>query len=169
MISKKMTGAINEQINKEVYSAYLYQAMSAFASYKGWKGIANWFQIQVQEELTHSQKFYNYVLDQGELVELAAIDKPEISFKTPLDLFEETLKHEKIVTSLINSLMDLAQKENDRATYSFLQWFIDEQVEEEANAGDLVGQLKMIGNEGGGLFMFDKELSTRVFTPPAVN
>ena len=167
MISKDMTKAINEQINKELFSAYLYQSMSAWAASQGYKGTANWLQIQMQEEMTHAQKFYHYILDQGEEVVLGAIDKPENKFSGPKDIFTKTLEHEKKVTASINSLAALAQKENDMATFIFLQWFITEQVEEEASAQEILDQLKIMGDTGPAIYMLDKELSTRVFTPPA--
>jgi ferritin len=166
MISKEMAKALNEQINKEVYSAYLYQSMSAHSDFIGLKGFANWFSIQVQEELFHAKKFYHYILEQGEKIELASIDKPDNDFKSAKDMFERTLEHEKKVTASINTLAALAQKENDYATFAFLQWFISEQVEEEASANDILGQLNLAG-EGSGLFMIDKDLAARVFNPPA--
>jgi len=167
MLSKKMAKLFNEQINKELSSAYLYQAMSAYSASIGLKGFANWFQIQVQEEVFHAQKMYNYILEQGEKIILEAIDKPETGFKSPLNLFERTLEHEKKVTASINNLIKSAQEESDMASFIFLQWFVTEQVEEEANANELIDKLKLIGDNGGGLFMIDKELQVRVFNPPA--
>lgn len=165
MISKEMTKALNGQINKEIYSAYLYQAMSAHSTFIGLKGFANWFQIQMQEEMFHASKIYTYILDQGEQVELLAIEKPPKEFESALTLFQQTLDHEKIVTASINNLVALSQKEKDYATFSFLQWFVTEQVEEEANANDVLAQLKLAGSESSSLFLIDKELAARVYTP----
>ncbi|MFH1877679.1 MAG: ferritin [Candidatus Omnitrophota bacterium] len=166
MISKKMLESINEQINKELYSAYFYAGMASYAFSGGLKGMANWFTVQTQEELSHARKFYNYVNDQGERVRLKAIDEPPQDFTSPLDLFEKTLEHEKKVTASINNLVTLAKKENDHATEIFLQWFVSEQVEEESSAAEVMQQLKLVGKEGNGLFMIDKELGLRIFTPP---
>jgi len=166
MISKDMTKALNDQINKEIYSAYLYMGMSAFAERKGMPGIANWLTIQTQEELSHAQKFYQYVLRQGATIALEAIAKPEFKGDTALDLFADVLVHEKLVTASINNLVDIAVKERDHATEVFLQWFVNEQVEEEENACRIIDQLKLAGPAGGGLFMIDRELATRVYTPP---
>ena len=166
MISKKIEEALNQQINKEIYSAYLYQSMSAHTAFLGLKGFANWFAIQVQEELSHAQKIYDYVNDQGGKVKLMAIEKPPSEFESPLDMFEKTLAHEKFVTKSINELVDLAVKENDYATQIFLQWFITEQIEEESNDNDIISKLKFIGKDGNGLLMLDKELGVRIFTPP---
>ncbi len=166
MISKEMAKALNEQITKEIYSAYLYHAMGAHSAYIGLKGFANWFSVQAQEELFHAQKIFGYVLDQGQKIELGALDKPESDYTSGLDMFEKTFAHEKTVTASINAIVDLAQKENDHATFSFLQWFVTEQVEEEANPSGIIDQLKLAG-DGGGLFMIDKELAQRVYTPPA--
>jgi len=167
MISKKMTAALNDQINKELYSAYLYVGMSAFSERKGMPGIANWLGVQTQEELSHVQKFYQYILRQGSTVALEAIDKPSFKGETALELFEQVLEHEKLVTASINNLVDIAVKERDHATEVFLQWFVNEQVEEEENVCRIIDQLKLAGPTGGGLFMIDRELATRVYAPPA--
>ncbi len=166
MISKKMTKELNKRINEELYSAYLYLSMAGHSEDTGLKGFANWFGIQVQEEIAHAQKFHRYVVDQGEKVALEAIAKPLSEFKSPLDLFEKTLEHEKLVTNNINNVLELAKKENDNATAIMLQWFVTEQIEEEASANEIIQQLKLIGKDGGGLFMMDKQLATRTFTPP---
>jgi ferritin len=169
MISKKMEAALNEQLNKEIYSAYLYMSMSAYSTHIGLKGFANWFMVQYQEEMMHAMKFYDYINDQGGRVMLMAIDAPPTEFESPLDMFEKTLKHEQIVTKRINNLADLAIKEKDHATSIFLQWFITEQIEEEANDNDVIAKLKLVGKKGDALLMLDKELSARVFTPPAAS
>lgn len=165
MITSKMAGAINEQINRELYSAYLYMAMSAFASKKGLPGVANWFYVQTQEELGHVQRFYQYLVRQNADVVLDAVKKPVVKAKTALDLFEKGLEHEKFITASIHSLVDVAAGEKDRASEVFLQWFVNEQVEEEENASAIIDQLKLAGDGGSGLFMIDRELSTRVYAP----
>jgi len=167
MISKKMTAALNDQINKELYSSYLYVGMSAYSERKGMPGIANWLGVQAQEELSHVQKFYQYILRQGSSVALESIAKPSFKGETALELFEQVLEHEKLVTASINNLVDIAVKERDHATEVFLQWFVNEQVEEEQNVCGIIDQLKLAGPAGGGLFMIDRELATRVYAPPA--
>jgi len=160
-----MVKALNEQINKELYSAYLYLSMSAHSTFVGLNGFANWFMVQYQEEMVHVMKIYDYVNDQGGQVKLMAIAEPPAEFGSPLDMFEKTLKHERFITKCINDLVDLAVKENDHATNIFLQWFVTEQIEEEANDNDIISKLKLVGKEGNGLFMVDKELAARMFTP----
>lgn len=161
MISKKMQNAINKQINNEIYSAYLYLAMSAEATGKGLKGAGIWFQMQYQEETGHAMKFYKYLLEQGADVELEAIAKPKIGFKSLLEMFEATIKHERFITKSINGLMDLAVAEKDYATQILLQWYVSEQVEEEANDSEIIGMLKMAGSSTGSLLMIDKQLGKR--------
>lgn len=161
MISKKMEKALNQQINKEIYSAYLYLAMAAHSETIGLRGFANWFRIQFNEELAHAMKFFHYVNEQGSAVELDAIEKPQAKFKSPVALFEETLKHEQFVTKSIHGLVDLAIAEKDHATNSFLKWFVDEQVEEEANAQEILGLLKMAGGQPPGLMYIDRQLAAR--------
>ncbi|MCD6147054.1 MAG: ferritin [Thermoplasmata archaeon] len=165
MLSEKMEEALNEQINKEMYSAYLYMAMSAHSKHMGLDGFANWFMVQYQEEMTHAMKIYDYINEQGGKVKLKAIKEPPSEFESPLDMFEKTLEHEKFITKSINELMDLAIKENDHATQIFLHWFVTEQIEEEANDNEIIAKLKLVG-DGNGLFMLDKELAARTFTPP---
>jgi len=165
MLSEKMEEALNEQINKEMYSAYLYMAMSAHSKHMGLDGFANWFMVQYQEEMTHAMKIYDYINEQGGKVKLKAIKEPPSEFESPLDMFEKTLEHEKFITKSINELMDLAIKENDHATQIFLHWFVTEQIEEEANDNEIIAKLKLVG-DGNGLFMLDKELAARIFTPP---
>ncbi len=166
MASKKMAEALNSQLNAELFSAYLYLSMSANATHLGLEGTANWFFVQTQEEMIHAQRFYNFINSIGEKVVLDAIEKPASDFDSPLGMFESGLKHEKLITKRINDLVDLAIEERDHATEVFLQWFVTEQVEEEENANDIIAKLKLAGNQGGGLFMVDKELGTRIFTPP---
>jgi len=166
MIGKKMEEAINEQINAEIYSAYLYFSMSSHAAANGLPGAANWMYIQAKEELTHALRFYRYLNDQGEQGLMQAVAAPPTSFKSALHMFEETLKHEKLVTSRINELADLAVREKDHATAAMLQWFITEQVEEEKNAVEIIQHLKMVGENQGALLMLDQKLGARAFTPP---
>lgn len=168
MISEKMQNAFSEQINKELYSSYLYLSMASYLSEIGLNGFANWMRVQVQEENFHAMAMYDYVIERGGKVNLLAIDKPASSFKSVLAVFEETLKHEEYVTSLINGLVDVAEEVKDRATVSFLQWFIDEQVEEESTASDLISKLKLINSEGNALFMMDKEMALRTFVAPVM-
>ncbi len=167
MITEKMSVALNTQINKELYSAYLYMAMSAHAQQKGLPGVANWFFVQTQEELSHAQRIYAYLIRQNAAVTFEAIEKPVIDVETPLAMFEKGLEHEKYVTASIHALVDVALEEKDRATEVFLQWFVNEQVEEEENACGIIDQLKLAGEAGSGLFMIDRELATRTFAPPA--
>ena len=166
MLSEKMVMKLNYQINRELYSAYLYLSMASYADSEGLSGFANWFKIQAKEEEYHAEKMYNYVNQQGRRVVLEAIEQPQTDFTSMVDLFEQTLKHEKVVTSLINGLVKLAREENDYATESFLQWYVTEQVEEEANPAEMIQKLKYIGKDGRGLLMLDKELAARIFTPP---
>jgi ferritin len=163
MISKKMTDALNVQINKEIYSAYIYLSMAAYSEHIGLKGIANWFTVQYQEETGHAMRIYKYLQEQGAQVKLQAIEQPQTDYKSPTDMFEKTLAHEQYVTKSINGLVDLALKENDHATQIFLQWFVTEQVEEEANDHEILDKLKMIGESGSGLYMLDRELGARTF------
>ena len=169
MLSQKITDSLNEQINKEIYSAFLYLAMSAYCDFKGLKGFANWFTIQYKEEMDHAFRIYHYVQEQGAKITLKAIDQPPTEFGSPIQIFEKTLEHEKFVTKLINGLVDLAITEKDHATQIFLQWFITEQVEEESNANEILDKLKLAGEDGNGLFMIDKELAARVYHPPVLS
>ncbi len=137
-LSKKMQDAINEQINKELFSAYLYLDMASFFSAMNLNGFANWMRIQYLEETFHALKFYDFVFERGGVVDLKKIDKPELKAKTAKDVFEQTLEHEQFVTASINGLMKIAREENDYATESFLKWYIDEQVKDEFNASNLL-------------------------------
>ena len=166
MLKAKMLKALNGQINAEMYSSYLYLGMEAYFQSISLSGFAAWMRGQVQEELFHAMKFYDFVFERGGKVDLQAIKKPQASWKSPLDAFKHVLKHEQLVTSLINDLVDLSMAEKDHATLNFLQWFIAEQVEEEATAGEIVDKLKLIKNDSSGLFMLDAEMGKRVFTLP---
>lgn len=161
MLSKTMEQAINGQINAEVYSSYLYLAMSAYAEEANLPGFANWMKVQAQEEQEHAMKFFHHVVERGGRVVLDAIAKPPMDFKSPLAMFEQTLEHEKHVTSLINDLYALAVKEKDYASQIMLQWFISEQVEEEANATQIVETLRIGGEKGNALVMMDRFLGSR--------
>ena len=166
MLSKKMEAALNEQINAEMYSAYLYLSMSAYFQSVNLLGFANWMYIQTLEEFTHAQKFFNYVNERSGRVILKEIKKPPSEWKSALAVFENSYKHEQLVTSLINKLVDLARKEKDFATDNFLQWFVSEQVEEEASVDEVIQKIKLAGDKGPGVFMIDQSLGQRVFTPP---
>jgi ferritin len=165
MIGKKMEEALNGQINAELYSAYLYLSMEAYFGCENLAGFANWMRVQTQEELMHVMKIYDFVAERGGRVVLRTIEQPPAKWDSPLGVFEAVYKHEQKVTGLINDLVDLAVGEKDHATNSFLQWFVTEQVEEEDNASTVLGQLKLIKDSPQALFMMDKELGQRVFTP----
>ena len=167
MISKKLAKAINDQINAEMWSAYLYLSMSQDIYAKGFKGIAHWFKVQFLEEQAHAAIMINYMHSQDAKVVLAPIAKVQTEWKTVLKAFEDTLEHEKKVTAMINNLCDIADEDKDRAAANFLAWFIDEQVEEEENALDLITQCKMIGDNLNGMIMLDKELGARVYVTPS--
>ncbi len=167
MISKKMQDALNAQVNAELYSAYLYLAMEAHFQSANLPGFANWMRVQTQEEVSHAMKIYDFINSRAGRAKLDAIDKPPGEWKSSLAVLEATYKHEQKVTGLINKLVDLAIKEKDHATNGFLQWFVTEQVEEEENASELVGKLKMLKDNPQAIYMLDKELAQRVFTPPA--
>jgi ferritin len=161
MLKKTIQDAINEQINKELYSAYLYLAMAAYFDANNLPGFAHWMRAQYREETEHALKFYGYVNERGGRVYVKAIDEPPAEFGSPLKAFEQTLEHEQYVTSLINKLYELALEEKDYATQSLLSWYIDEQVEEEDNASYIVETLKMVGEKGNGLIMLDRQLAQR--------
>jgi len=163
MLKEKMLDALNEQINAEQYSAFLYLSMSAWCSDNGLPGFANWLYVQYQEELSHANKFFNYVNERGEKVLLKAIEQMPTDFDEIIDIVEKTLEHEKLVTSLVNNLVDVAVQERDHATQSFLQWFVDEQVEEESNVQEILDTLKLINGQGNGIFMLDREMRQRTF------
>ena len=167
MLSKKLLDALNEQINKEMYSAYLYMSMSAHCTNIGLPGFANWFMVQYKEEMEHAMKIFDYVNDQSGRVKLKTIEEPQSTFKDAMDMFQKTLEHEQFITKSINELVDLAFKERDHATQIFLQWFVTEQIEEEGNDNDIIAKLKLAGDKGNGLFMIDKELGARVYVSPS--
>jgi ferritin len=167
MIAKKIEDAFNAQINAEIYSSYLYLSMSAALEKMNLPGFASWMRVQAQEEMTHAMKFYDHIIERDGTVALAAIDGPPMKWKDVKAVIAETLEHEQKVTGLINDLMDLSMTENDHAGRMFLQWFVTEQVEEEATAMEILGKLEIAGDSAGGLYLLDKEMAGRVFIPPA--
>ena len=166
MLTGNMLTELNKQINAEIYSAYLYLSMASYFENKNLSGFANWMKVQAQEEMTHAMKIYDYVHERGGKATMMPIDGPKTEWSSPTEVFEETYKHEQLVTSLINNLVNIAMNEKDHATTNFLQWFIAEQVEEEANSSGVLEQLKIGGNSGNAILMLDRELATRIFTPP---
>ncbi|MBI9073041.1 MAG: ferritin [Melioribacteraceae bacterium] len=164
MIKKRMEDELNKQINAEFYSSYLYLSMAAYFEEKNLAGFSNWMNVQAQEEWAHGLKIFNFVNERGGSVKLMAIDAPKNEWNNIIEVFEDVYAHEQKITGLINSLIDVAIEEADHATKNFLQWFIDEQVEEEASVSTLLEQIKMIDGKGTGLFMLDRELGSRTFT-----
>jgi ferritin len=158
MIGKNVTEALNQQVNREFYSAYFYLAMSAHSDFSGLKGCASWFMMKNYEETQHAMKIYKYLLSQGQQITLLPIAQPPLTFDSPLAMFEQTLAHEQGVTRNFNELTDVALSERDHATQIFLQWFITEQVEEEATVSEIINKIKLIGGRGDGLFMIDNQL-----------
>jgi len=167
MFTKKMEEALNSQINAEMYSAYLYLSMAAYFESVNLSGFANWMRIQVQEETCHANKMFDYVNERGGKVTLTSIEAPPTEWDSPLEVFEATLEHECKVTSLINDLVYLARDEKDNASEIFLQWFVKEQVEEEGSVNKILGELTLIKDSPQALFLINRELGQRVFTPPA--
>lgn len=167
MFSTKVEEALNAQINAEMWSAYLYLSMAAYCHEQGLAGMANWFEVQFKEEQDHAMIIYKHLVARGGRVKLAPIAEVETEWASPLAVFENTLTHEKKVTFLINELYALATEEKDYATQSMLKWFIDEQVEEEENVKTLIDNLRMIKDNGFGLYMIDKELGARTYTQAA--
>jgi len=161
MLRKKLEDAINEQIKSELYSAYLYLAMAAHCEYKNFKGFANWLKIQAKEEVSHAMRLYDFVNDRGGRVVLGAINQPPVEYQSITEIFEKVLNHEKEVTAKINHLYDLAKEENDYALQVHLQWFINEQVEEEKNPAEILAMLQLAGESGNGIMMLDHELGER--------
>ena len=168
MLKEKIDKALTKHLNAEIYSSYLYLSMAAYFESINLKGFANWMRVQTQEELVHAMKFYDFIIERGGKVVLTSIEGPRTEWSSPLAVFEHAYEHEQKVTGLINTLVDLSIAEQDHATNNFLQWFVAEQVEEEASADEVVQKIKLMGDASGGLFMLDSELAHRVFTPPAV-
>ncbi len=167
MLSQKIEEALNAQINAEMWSAYLYLSMAAYCHSQGNPGMGKWFEVQFQEEQDHAKIFFNYVISRGGNVVLKPIEAVPTTWNSVLEVFESTLEHEQKVTALINNLFAITAAENDYATQSMLKWFIDEQVEEEETAQNIIDNLKMIKDNGYGLYMLDKELGARVYTQAA--
>ncbi len=161
MMKDKVLEALNRQVNAELYAAYLYQAMSAYFESKTLLGSAKWMTLQAKEEIEHASKMYHYIIERGGRVELLEIKKPPFEWDSPLHVFEEAYKHEQFVTASINEITDLAQEKKDYATVSFLHWFHDEQVEEEAQVDEIIQKLKLVGSDGKALYLIDKELGQR--------
>lgn len=168
MINENVSKVLIEQINNEFYSAYLYLSMSAHFSDVGLLGFANWMRVQTQEELAHAMFIYDFLINRGEKVTLGNIAAAPSDWGSPLSVIEAALKHEVHITGLINNIAAVAEQHNDRATMSFMNWFIDEQVEEEANAQDIIAKLKLIGDDKSALYLLDKDLATRVFVQPVM-
>ncbi len=166
MIQENIQEDLNGQLNAELYSSYLYLSMSAYFQELDLKGFANWMRVQAQEELMHTMKFFDYINERGGRVKLKEIKAPQTQWESPQAAFEHVYSHEQKVTGLINGLVNLAIEEKDHATNNLLQWFVTEQVEEESTANEVLQKIKIIGNDGSGLFMLDSELAQRVFTPP---
>ncbi|WP_319575028.1 ferritin [uncultured Desulfobacter sp.] len=166
MITEKLEKAINYQINRELFSEYYYLSMASYFNAEGLSGFENFFLVQVEEERFHAMKMYRFLNEKGGRVILDAIEAPKTEFKSPIEVFQLAFEHEKLVSGLINDLMDLAISENDHAAKNFLNWFVEEQVEEEASMEGILNKLKLINGEGYGLLMLDAELAQRTFTPP---
>ena len=165
MVNIKMEEALNKQLNAEMYSGYLYLSMAAFFEDTDLEGFANWMRVQAQEELSHGMRFYDYIVQRGAKVRLSEIEKPQTEWDSPLDVFEHVLSHEKLVSGLINDLVDLAIEDKDHPTNNFLQWFVAEQVEEEESASTALNKVKLASKESNGLFLLDAEFGNRVYTP----
>jgi ferritin len=167
MLSEKMEKALNGQLNAEMYSSYLYLSMAAYFQAINLSGFATWMHVQTQEETVHAMKFYDFINGRGGRVNLSRIQGPTTEWESPLAAFEAALGHEQKVTQMINDLMELAIEGRDHATQIFLQWFVTEQVEEEDSANEVIQKIKLMGEAQGGMFMIDRELGQRTFTPPA--
>lgn len=167
MVSEKILKLLNDQIKKELHSAYVYLGIEAYLADLGLKGMANWFRVQTQEELDHAIKFFGYVNEVGGLAQLGTIEEVSTTFNTPLEAMKTALEHERYITDEIYKIVDAAVEEKDHKTNSFLKWFIDEQVEEEANAEDNVKNLELVKDSPNGLFMIDREMASRVYVPMA--
>lgn len=170
MISERIEGLLNDQVNKELFSSYLYLSMEAYFESLNLPGFAHWFRVQAQEERDHALLIFEYINRVGGRVKLASIDAPQFDFASILEVFEKTLEHEQFVTSSIYNIVEAAKEEKDYKTDSFLKWFIDEQVEEEENAENNLRRFERIKNSSDGIEMLDTELATRIYTPaPGLN
>jgi ferritin len=166
MITESVVKALSEQVNAEYYSAYLYLTMSAYADRSGYKGVANWLFIQAQEEMAHGTHIYQHILGRGAAPSFSGIKAPDVSFGSIKEVFEKTLAHERHVTGLINKIATLAQDEKDHASYNFVMWYVNEQVEEESTADEILSKIKLTDSHPGLLFNLDAELAARTFTDP---
>ena len=166
MISDPMQAALSEQLNHEFYSAYLYLAMAAYCSNSDFNGAASWMEVQYEEEIQHATRIYRYLIDQGVPVKLGQIDEPPAAFGSLLEVFQASLTHEQAMTTRLNDLSNQALAEKDHATYNLLQWFVNEQVEEEATVGAIIAKIRLVKDDGYGLLMIDNELGVRT-APPA--
>ncbi|SRR6056297_1169042 len=164
MISQKIEKALNNQINEEIFSYYLYLSMQAYFEHQSLSGFANWMNLQAREEQEHAMRIFRYLIDRGGKVELEKIEKPKSDWNSPLNAFEEAYEHEQHITSKINELIDLTTEENDKATAQMLDWFVEEQVEEEATTEEIVCKLNLIGESGSGLLAIDRQLDQRELT-----
>ena len=166
-MSEKIKKALNKQVNAELYASYLYLSMCAWFESQGLSGFANWMRVQVQEEMFHAIKIFDYIHDRKEEVALDVLAKPESNWESPMAVIESAVKHEQKVTAMINDLVNCAIDERDHAANQFLQWYVAEQVEEEANFGAVYDRLRLVGNDSAGLFALDLEMYKRVFVQPA--
>lgn len=169
MFTQKMEKSLNEQVNAEMYSAYFYLSMAAYLEQINLKGFANWMHVQFEEEWAHAMRIYKFILERGGKIELLPIEKPKSEWKDVIEIFEDTLRHEKHVTSRIHNLLAMAIEEKDYATQNMLQWFVAEQVEEEASATEILEKLKLFDGKGPALFMMDAEMAKRQFNDPNAN
>lgn len=161
MISEKILRVLNEQVGKELYSAYLYLSMATYFDAEDLQGFARWMKVQAKEELGHAMKIYEYIYERGGRVELPALEKPRCRWDSPLEAFKQALEHERFITSSIHSILELARAENDHATANFIQWFVKEQVEEEAQVELIVKKLQKLGDSPVAIYMLDRELGSR--------
>ncbi|MDR1834585.1 MAG: ferritin [Fusobacteriaceae bacterium] len=169
MLKENVAKVLSDQINAEFYSAYLYLAMSAWADQTGFKGFANWLRIQAKEEMAHGTHIYEFLLDRDYLPEFDAVKKPEGSWKNLVEVYEHVLKHERYVTERIDNIATVSMKESDHASYNFIMWYVNEQVEEEATANEILTKLKLIGDNVSQIYTLDTEFASRTFTDPFAN
>jgi len=169
MLSKKIEDAFNDQMMFEIYSANIYMSMATYFDSMNLTGFSTWMKVQYDEEMFHARKFYNHIDERGGRVIIGGIDAPATDWDSPLAAFENALEHERIVTGRIGDLVEMATDEKDHASVNFLQWYVNEQVEEEASVDGVIQQLKLMAGAPGGLFMLDRELGQRTFTPPAAD
>jgi ferritin len=168
MLKEEIEKALNNQLNKEFYSAYLYLSLASYYEHQNLPGFSNWMKVQNQEENAHTMKFFKYINERGGKVLLSGVETPPTDWDSPLKAFEHVLEHEKIVTENINELIDLGMKHKDHATTNFLQWYIEEQVEEESTVSNIIAQLRMVHGSNESLYLLDKEMAGRVFVDPTI-